>query len=204
MQGLGFVIEVISCHVDFRITSLLIHWFSLNLQKERTGVKTTYSQNVRSMLKYEYESVFFVCRKPWKRPYDITATTEYPIVAVYFLNNNKPSRVLKSIDWTTVAIPAIWSCSKACSRHVTLFPDVCCRQLLFECQRKFFVVIANRIWRRGPSAFVLLSYSTHLSTFHRVVEARTQHRLFDDAIATLPLVLESIDWCVKMLILHLK
>jgi hypothetical protein len=30
-------------------------------------VKTTYSQNVRSMLKYEYDSVFFVCRKPWKK-----------------------------------------------------------------------------------------------------------------------------------------
>ncbi|KAK4029622.1 hypothetical protein OUZ56_022594 [Daphnia magna] len=41
VQGLGFIIE-----------------------KEQTGVKTTYSQNVRSMLKYEYESVFFVCRKP--------------------------------------------------------------------------------------------------------------------------------------------
>lgn len=40
---------------------------SLYLQKERTGVKTTYTQNVRSMLKYEYESVFFVCRKPWTK-----------------------------------------------------------------------------------------------------------------------------------------
>ena len=35
------------------------------MQKEQTGVKTTYSQNVRSMLKYEYDSVFFVCRKHW-------------------------------------------------------------------------------------------------------------------------------------------
>jgi hypothetical protein len=33
-------------------------------QKEKTHVKTTYAQNPKSMLRYEYESVFFVCRKP--------------------------------------------------------------------------------------------------------------------------------------------
>jgi len=33
------------------------------MEKEETGVKTTYAQNTRAMLKYEYESVFFVCRK---------------------------------------------------------------------------------------------------------------------------------------------
>lgn len=33
-------------------------------QKEETHVKTTYAQNPKSMLRYEYESVFFVCRKP--------------------------------------------------------------------------------------------------------------------------------------------
>lgn len=32
--------------------------------KNETGIKTKYSQNPRSMLRSEYESVFFVCKKP--------------------------------------------------------------------------------------------------------------------------------------------
>ncbi|XP_072937591.1 carnosine N-methyltransferase unmet [Epargyreus clarus] len=33
--------------------------------KERTGVKTKYAQNPNSMMQHEYDSVFFVCRKPY-------------------------------------------------------------------------------------------------------------------------------------------
>lgn len=36
----------------------------LLLQKCTTGVRTQYAQNPKSMHKSEYESVFFVCRKP--------------------------------------------------------------------------------------------------------------------------------------------
>lgn len=32
--------------------------------KSETGVRTKYAQNPRSMLKSEYESLFWVCRKP--------------------------------------------------------------------------------------------------------------------------------------------
>lgn len=32
--------------------------------KEKTGIKTKYTQNPNSMLQHEYESVFFVCQKP--------------------------------------------------------------------------------------------------------------------------------------------
>ena len=45
-------------------TEFSFRFFLCRPQKERTGVKTTYAQNTRSMLKYEYDSVFFVCRKP--------------------------------------------------------------------------------------------------------------------------------------------
>jgi hypothetical protein len=62
VQGIGFVIEVILHKIEFIV--FVFNLFILIRQKERTGVKTTYSQNVRSMLKYEYDSVFFVCRKP--------------------------------------------------------------------------------------------------------------------------------------------
>lgn len=33
-------------------------------QKEKTQVKTRYAQNINSMLQCEYNSVYFVCRKP--------------------------------------------------------------------------------------------------------------------------------------------
>uniref|UniRef100_A0A0L8GSJ4 Uncharacterized protein n=2 Tax=Octopus bimaculoides TaxID=37653 RepID=A0A0L8GSJ4_OCTBM len=38
--------------------------YGFQFEKEETGVKTTYTQNPRSMLQYQYESVFFVARKP--------------------------------------------------------------------------------------------------------------------------------------------
>ncbi|EZA49588.1 hypothetical protein DMN91_005678 [Ooceraea biroi] len=38
--------------------------FGFQLEKEKTQVKTRYAQNVNSMLQCEYNSVYFVCRKP--------------------------------------------------------------------------------------------------------------------------------------------
>jgi len=38
--------------------------YRLFFQKEQTKVKTRYAQNINSMLQCEYNSVYFVCRKP--------------------------------------------------------------------------------------------------------------------------------------------
>ncbi|XP_018398156.1 PREDICTED: carnosine N-methyltransferase isoform X1 [Cyphomyrmex costatus] len=38
--------------------------FGFQLEKEETKVKTRYAQNINSMLQCEYNSVYFVCRKP--------------------------------------------------------------------------------------------------------------------------------------------
>lgn len=42
----------------------VIQGFGFHLEKEETHVKTRYAQNVNSMLQCEYNSVYFVCRKP--------------------------------------------------------------------------------------------------------------------------------------------
>lgn len=42
----------------------IIKAFGFDMLEERTGVPTPYTQNPRSMMRYEYQSVFFVCRKP--------------------------------------------------------------------------------------------------------------------------------------------
>lgn len=65
--GFGFQLEV-------RINSLYtlyllqvftaIFMFVYFFQKEKTHVKTRYAQNSNSMLQCEYNSVYFVCRKP--------------------------------------------------------------------------------------------------------------------------------------------
>lgn len=43
---------------------IIIKGLGFEMLKNETGIKTKYSQNPRSMLKSEYESVFFVCKKP--------------------------------------------------------------------------------------------------------------------------------------------
>lgn len=43
----------------------IIRDVGFDVLEERTGVKTKYAQNPNSMLQHEYESVFFVCRKPY-------------------------------------------------------------------------------------------------------------------------------------------
>ena len=42
----------------------MIFLLCLTLQMERESVPTTYTENDRSMLKYLYDCVFFVMRKP--------------------------------------------------------------------------------------------------------------------------------------------
>lgn len=42
----------------------IIKRVGFELEKSETGLKTRYCQNPKSMLQYEYDSVFFVCRKP--------------------------------------------------------------------------------------------------------------------------------------------
>lgn len=46
---------------------IIIKGLGFEMLKNETGIKTKYSQNPRSMLKSEYESVFFVCKKPIER-----------------------------------------------------------------------------------------------------------------------------------------
>ncbi|KAL1132661.1 hypothetical protein AAG570_010613 [Ranatra chinensis] len=53
-----------SIEPSFEVIKDIINSVGFKIQKERTGVPTLYSQNPKSMLKYVYESVFFVCCKP--------------------------------------------------------------------------------------------------------------------------------------------
>lgn len=46
---------------------ILFNLILLYFQKEETRVRTRYAQNVNSMLQCEYNSVYFVCRKPKRR-----------------------------------------------------------------------------------------------------------------------------------------
>ncbi|XP_063835885.1 carnosine N-methyltransferase [Ostrinia nubilalis] len=43
----------------------IIRDVGFDILKEQTGVKTKYAQNPNSMMQHEYDSVFFVCRKPY-------------------------------------------------------------------------------------------------------------------------------------------
>lgn len=42
----------------------VIKRIGFEMEKCETSIKTKYCQNPQSMLQYEYDSVFFVCRKP--------------------------------------------------------------------------------------------------------------------------------------------
>ncbi|CAG4963596.1 unnamed protein product [Colias eurytheme] len=54
----------ISIEPPYDILVDIIRDVGFDIVKERTGVKTKYAQNPNSMLQHEYNSVFFVCRKP--------------------------------------------------------------------------------------------------------------------------------------------
>lgn len=67
IKGFGFIYEVNIISLILYFTYYLYRLNSTPLfefQKEKTNIKSKYAQNPKSMLQYEYESVYFVCRKP--------------------------------------------------------------------------------------------------------------------------------------------
>ncbi|XP_043278824.1 carnosine N-methyltransferase [Venturia canescens] len=56
-----------SIEPSYAILREVIQGYGFHLEKEATHVKTRYAQNVNSMLQCEYNSVYFVCRKPRRR-----------------------------------------------------------------------------------------------------------------------------------------
>jgi len=61
--GFGFQLEVTIFAFDVQIGFLECSRIC-SFQKEKIQVKTRYAQNVNSMLQCEYNSVYFVCRRP--------------------------------------------------------------------------------------------------------------------------------------------
>ncbi|KAH1006818.1 hypothetical protein HUJ05_007514 [Dendroctonus ponderosae] len=53
-----------SIEPSFKVVCDVIQKVGFRMEKCETGVKTRYCQNPFSMVQYEYDSVFFVCRKP--------------------------------------------------------------------------------------------------------------------------------------------
>lgn len=53
-----------SIEPSFAVVCEVISKVGFRMEKCQTGIKTKYCQNPYSMLQYEYDSVFFVCRKP--------------------------------------------------------------------------------------------------------------------------------------------
>lgn len=52
-----------SIEPSFEVVKETIIRMGFVMEKCQTGLKTKYCQNPKSMLQYEYDSVFFVCRK---------------------------------------------------------------------------------------------------------------------------------------------
>ena len=53
-----------SIEPSYEVLCEVIKKVGFKIEKSQTGLKTSYCQNPKAMLQYEYESVFFVCRKP--------------------------------------------------------------------------------------------------------------------------------------------
>lgn len=53
-----------SIEPSFEVLKEVIKKIGFVVEKSKIGVKTKYCQNPKSMLQSEYDSVFFVCRKP--------------------------------------------------------------------------------------------------------------------------------------------
>lgn len=53
-----------SIEPSFEVVVEVIKKVGFIMEKSKTDVKTKYCQNPKSMLQSEYDSVFFVCRKP--------------------------------------------------------------------------------------------------------------------------------------------
>ncbi|KAK5648734.1 hypothetical protein RI129_003626 [Pyrocoelia pectoralis] len=60
-----------SIEPSFQVLCEVIEKVGFVMEKNQTGLKTRYCQNPMSMLQYEYNSVFFVCRKPERLSNDI-------------------------------------------------------------------------------------------------------------------------------------
>ncbi|XP_008560098.1 carnosine N-methyltransferase [Microplitis demolitor] len=56
-----------SIEPSYEVVRQVILGFGFKIEKEKTQVKTRYAQNINSMLQCEYNSVYFVCRKPNKQ-----------------------------------------------------------------------------------------------------------------------------------------
>lgn len=50
------------------IQSVFLYSSNFVLQKEKKDIPSTYLQEPNSMMKYEYDCVFFVCQKPLEDP----------------------------------------------------------------------------------------------------------------------------------------
>lgn len=53
-----------SIEPSFEVLLDVVKHAGFAIEDQRTGLKTRYCQNPRAMLQYEYDSVYFVCRKP--------------------------------------------------------------------------------------------------------------------------------------------
>ena len=53
-----------SIEPSYDVIREVIRKVGFKMETSRIGVKSTYCQNPDAMLKYEYDSIFFVCRKP--------------------------------------------------------------------------------------------------------------------------------------------
>ncbi|KAK7792666.1 hypothetical protein R5R35_012025 [Gryllus longicercus] len=53
-----------SIEPSYEVVRDVIQKIGFTIEKEEKNVRTSYAQNPRSMLRYEYNSVFLVCRKP--------------------------------------------------------------------------------------------------------------------------------------------
>lgn len=52
-----------SIEPSFEVLREIINKVGFTMEKSQTGLKTRYCQNPKSMLQYEYDSVFFICKK---------------------------------------------------------------------------------------------------------------------------------------------
>jgi carnosine N-methyltransferase len=55
-----------SVEPSFEVVCEVIKNIGFEMEQCKTGLKTKYCQNPKSMLQYEYDSVYFVCRKSFE------------------------------------------------------------------------------------------------------------------------------------------
>lgn len=65
-----------SIEPTFEDIMLVINSVGFEVLSSKTGVRTKYAQNPQSMLKSEYESLFWICRKPLQSNHNINDDDE--------------------------------------------------------------------------------------------------------------------------------